>query len=433
MVSFKKNGRPTKAEKGLLKNINNLLSSFTDEDKGRYDFTDEKVTEGGRLNEIWDILQGGSSDEPSKESSDADVSQEDEVTIVGDNKVNTSTGEVLEEEETQEEENNTEENTKETQEEVKFVKQEKEMKDAEEATILDEIENESGGDANEIPTSFNPLSDPIKERSYNKKQSTTVGDIEEPDFGSQPSASEEINAIDEEQAAAEEEAVYEEEEQASAFDGVTNEAMNDLDPKDKKEAAKQLVQTVLDAYEMLHDVGQRYVQYPEEKIQEKIIKEEIDPTMAIPIDELGNTTNVTEFFKEFNEQAAEAISYDPAFGEKVRPAMERVFSKKGWGMTDEQFLLVAFGKDIGWKGMQIMNLKKTANGIMDTFVQLQREKFESQAQAHPAQSVAPDSIVTPPPPPAQEAAEPIYQHEHEQEEEEYDNSSDVTDVAIVQD
>ena len=38
--------------------------------------------------------------------------------------------------------------------------------------------------------------------------------------------------------------------------------------------------------------------------------------------------------------------------------MERVFAKKGWVMTDEQFLLVAFGKDAAWKTVQIMTLKK---------------------------------------------------------------------------
>ena len=120
--------------------------------------------------------------------------------------------------------------------------------------------------------------------------------------------------------------------------------------------------------------------------------------------------------------------------------MERVFSKKGWGMTDEQFLMVAFGKDIGWKAMQVINLKKTAGGIMDTFVQLQREKIEaeSQSQARAAQAVYPDSIVTPPQA-RQEPAQPIYQHEHEdvnnEHEEEYDEGQEDietgTDIAVV--
>jgi hypothetical protein len=124
--------------------------------------------------------------------------------------------------------------------------------------------------------------------------------------------------------------------------------------------------------------------------------------MEIPIDERGTTTNPIEFFQSFNEQAEEAISFDPDFADKVRPAMERVFAKKGWGMTDEQFLMVAFGKDIAWKGVQIMSLKKTANGIMETFVKLQKDKNdairqERRAEATRPRPVSPDSIVTPPP------------------------------------
>jgi len=411
MISFKKNGRPTKSEKGLLKNINNLLSSFSDDDIGRYDFANENVTESGRLGEIWDIL---------KDSPASNSDYEDEVSVINNETVNTSTGEVV----NIEEQNNIKENTKESKEDVKFVKQEDDMIDAEDATILDEIKNESTSNENAIPNSFNPLSDPIKERSYNKKQSTTVGDIEEPDFGAQPSASEELESLAEEQASEKER--YEEEEEYSPYDNLTNESMNDLDPKDKKEASKQLVATVLDGYEMLHDIAKRYVQYPEEKIQEKIIKEEIDPTMAIPIDEFGNTTNVVEFFKEYNEQAAESLSYDPAFGDKVRPAMEREFARKGWGMTDWQFIGVAFAKDIGWKAMQMVTLKKSASAIMDTFVQLQREKIEAMSQSYQAPPLRPDSIVTPPPPQnyrEEAGANPIYQHEHDSED--IDDTEDV--------
>jgi hypothetical protein len=137
--------------------------------------------------------------------------------------------------------------------------------------------------------------------------------------------------------------------------------------------------------------------------------------MEIPLDENGTTTNPVEFFQNFNEQAEEAISYDPEFGEKVRPAMERVFAKKGWGMTDEQFLLVAFGKDAAWKGVQIMTLKKTANGIMNTFEQLQKDKIEAikqsnRAQRRAAPPIQPDAIVTPP------QREPIQKEVYEAEE-----------------
>ena len=123
--------------------------------------------------------------------------------------------------------------------------------------------------------------------------------------------------------------------------------------KEKTLAVKQLVETCLDGYAMLHEIAKMKVVYPEEKLQEKIIAGEIDPSDEIPIDEQGTTVTPVEFIQGFNEQAREAISYDPEFGEKVRPAMERVFAKRGWGMTDEQYLLYMFGKDLAFKGVQV--------------------------------------------------------------------------------
>lgn len=422
MITFKKNGRPTKHEKGLLKNINNILSSVDDSDQQHYGFFNEKVTEGSRLEEIWNILNGEFTEGielPKQEPKPVEVEEERYEDFDG-GKVDTETGEVIEDEPTREVEveNKIEEKEEEAAEEANFVNEEK-KKAMEDATILEEINGEEPKNQG-VPEFFNPLSEPVKERSYNKNPTTSVGEIEEPDFGDAPTPREELQELEEERA----EAQYDEEDEESAFSNVTNEHMNDLDPKDKKLAAKQLVETVLGGYEMLHELGKNFVKYPEDKLQEKAIKGEIDPTMEIPIDEHGNTTNPIDFFKEFNETAEEAIAYDPEFGEKVRPAMERVFAKRGWGLTDEQFLLVAFGKDIAFKGVQIMNLRKTANGIMDTFVQLQQEKIAAMGQAHPAQSVAPDAIVTPPR--QEEPPQPVYQHPHE--EEEYDEHEEEYEV-----
>jgi hypothetical protein len=394
MITFKKNGRPTKHEKGLLKSINNILSSLSEEDKEMYPFNNEKVTDGTRLEEIWNNL------------SIVERNDNNNYLNINGEQVDKETGEVFEK--------NIEKEIKENQE-VNFVKEEKE-ESMEDATILEEI-NEGQPQNEGVPEFFNPLSEPVKERSYNKNPTTSVGEIEEPDFGDVPTPKEELQEIEQEQADSEYE---EEDEEQSGFSSVTNEHLNDLDPKDKKLAAKQLVETILGGYEMIHELGKNYVKYPEDKLQEKVIKGEIDPTMEIPIDEHGNTTNPIDFFKEFNQTAEEAISYDPEFGDKVRPAMERVFAKRGWGLTDEQFLLIAFGKDIAFKGVQIMNLRKTANGIMDTFVQLQQEKIAAMGEPYPAQSVAPDSIVTPPK--QQKPVEPVYEDSESEQayEEEYE-------------
>jgi len=347
-IIFKKNGRPTKKEKLLLKNINSHIYSLGEDSP----YENETVTNTERLDEIWGDLT----------SFKSNINEEETETVFKNENMNEG----------------------------------------------DEIINEAneGVEATEdlgVPSSFNPLSEPIMQRSYATSSQTDVGEIKEPIFEAQSSPTEQLEQIEEEQQYEEQEAVQEaaqEEEEESEFNNVRNPQMEQLNDKDAQLASKQLVQTVLDGYEMLHELGKYFVKYPEDKLQEKIIKKEIDPTMEIPLDENGTTTNPVEFFQGFNEQAEEAISYDPEFGEKVRPAMERVFSKKGWGMTDEQYLLVAFGKDIAWKSVQIMSLKKTASGIMSTFEELQRNKIAAirsqNRQNERPSAVSPDSIVTPP-------------------------------------
>jgi hypothetical protein len=390
-IIFKKNGRPTKTEKIKVKNINTFLSALEDSEKDKYAFSNEKITSVDRLNDIWESVIS-----PKKE-----VVPEEKNTVVNNEhgEVDTSTGELIEEKEQIEKET------------TNFVTNKEEMEESAEV-LIEEVNGEvTDAVEEEVPSFFNPLKEPIVKRSYQKNVQTDVGEIEEPDFGDTRSVEEKLEQIESEKTFNEEDHKFhheeeeeeeEESEGAREWDNVTNEKMQELDKKDAELASKQLVATVLDGYEMLHEIGKNFVKYPEEKLQEKVIKGEIDPTMEIPIDERGTTTNPIEFFQSFNEQAEEAISFDPDFADKVRPAMERVFAKKGWGMTDEQFLMVAFGKDIAWKGVQIMSLKKTANGIMETFVKLQKDKNdairqERRAEATRPRPVSPDSIVTPPP------------------------------------
>lgn len=428
MINFKKNGRPTKSEKSLLKSINNFFSSLSDEDKGKYGFNNETVTDGNRLTEIWDVLSGNPKKAevkaeplPEKKPLTEQAPPESEMNV---------NEEVIKE--------NIEEKQEKPQEETNFVKQQEDMDKAEDAEILEELTENSGTEAEEIPSFFNPNRAPVEQRSYNKQENVDVGEIKEPDFGKAPSVTEQLEDIEKESQSFErkEERRKEEEEQeeqdeieeAKPVNRLTNEPMNEMSGKEKNLAAKQLVQSVLDGYEMLHDLAKNFVKYPEDKLQEAIIKEEIDATMEIPIDAIGTTVNPVEFFKAFNEDAEEAMSYDPEFGEKVRAPMERIFAKKGWGMTDEQFVMVAFGKDIAWKGMQIINLRKTANGIMDTFKELQREKIEAMKSGASDHYEAPSSI-THPSQPQREAARPIVQEEEVYEEEPLQEEEEVSEEA----
>jgi hypothetical protein len=206
---------------------------------------------------------------------------------------------------------------------------------------------------------FNPFNESVVERDYAtpKPASGLIDELEEPSF--MPPTYEDIIQDRQEQEATGINDTFD-----NPFDN-PNPAMNDLDNKDKKIACESLVDTVLDAYEQAHRYAQYIVKVDEETLMQKQAEGKIDLSMQIPVSETGDTMSVAEFVAQYNEQGANAIKYDKDFGIKVRPAMIRVFMKRGWGMTDEQFLLYMFGKDIAIKVGIMFQLKKTINGTLE--------------------------------------------------------------------
>jgi hypothetical protein len=213
---------------------------------------------------------------------------------------------------------------------------------------------------------YNPFSESVVERDYAtpKPASGLIDELEEPSF--MPPSYEDI--IQERQ---EQEATGVNDTFDNPFDN-PNPAMNDLDNKDKKIACESLVDTVLDAYEQAHRYAQYVVKVDEETLMQKQAQGKLDLSMQIPVSETGDTMSVAEFVAQYNEQSANALKYDKDFGYKVRPAMIRVFMKRGWGMTDEQFLMYMFGKDIAIKVGIMFQLKKTINGTLETIEKMHR-------------------------------------------------------------
>ena len=142
-ITLKRNGRPTKASKELIKKINNFLYNLSKEDRESYLFDNEVVTSESRLNDIW-----------------SEIIEPNEPLIKENQFLDRSTGEIIDREEIKENIN------KSVEEHANFVNNNDTMEDA---TIIDEI-NEGGSSAqiDDVPSFFNPLQEPIKQRSYNK-------------------------------------------------------------------------------------------------------------------------------------------------------------------------------------------------------------------------------------------------------------------------
>jgi hypothetical protein len=170
-----------------------------------------------------------------------------------------------------------------------------------------------------------------------------------------------------------------------------NPAFNELEDKEKKKASEQMVDAVLDTYDTLKGLSAKLGQMDEKKVRKMIDEGKIDRNRRITIDEYGNNVGIMEFVQNYNAQVAQAVEPDPSFRKNVRPAMTRVFMKKGWGMTDEQFLLFAFGKDLTITGVTLIGMKK---GLKEILNNLQEEQL---AKGNP---VAPQRPTPPPPAPS---------------------------------
>ena len=160
-----------------------------------------------------------------------------------------------------------------------------------------------------------------------------------------------------------------------------NPSVNQLDDADKKLACEQMVDAALDIYETLWGLGGRFAQVSEEKLQELVNDGSIDPNRRIPVED--TSVSIFEFFQNYNNQVSEASKVDKDFKKKVRPPMIRVFTKHGWGLTDEQFLLIAFGKDAVMRTMTLYQMNKSIKGLINTLSEENSEREKPKSKSTP--------------------------------------------------
>jgi len=243
---------------------------------------------------------------------------------------------------------------------------------------------------------FNPLQESVTERDYSAPQ-IAQGDIpplEEPQFmrkGFDQIKAEQSNGLGSPPSSVGSSSGASAPQMSNDPMNNPNPAFNELEDKEKKKASEQMVDAVLDTYDTLKTLSAKLGQMDEKKVRKMIDEGKIDRNRRITIDEYGNNVGIIEFVQNYNAQVAQAVEPDPSFRKSVRPAMTRVFMKKGWGMTDEQYLLFAFGKDLTITGVTLLGMKK---GIKDILTNLQEEQS---AKGNP---VAPQRPTPPPPAPS---------------------------------
>jgi hypothetical protein len=171
-----------------------------------------------------------------------------------------------------------------------------------------------------------------------------------------------------------------------------NPSMSEMPNQEKKEGAKHMAKMVVDGYEQLHVFANMGLQFSPKKLTRLQSEGEIDLAIPIP-DGYGNTLTAGQFIQDYNEQSKDALTVSPAFKKEVTPILERVFAKRGAGLTDEQMLIYLFGKDIATKGVIFYQMKSTMGDMIEVIKEQTQAYKGAYGQAPP-----------PPPQPKQQSA-----------------------------
>ena len=167
-----------------------------------------------------------------------------------------------------------------------------------------------------------------------------------------------------------------------------NSGLNDLGDKDKEIAAEQLTDGILAGYNDLHGLGRNLAKVSDKKLRKLHTNGEIDLAMEIELDD--GRLSVKDVFNEYNQEVDETITLDDEFIKTVRPVMIRIAKKRGYGLTDEQFLGVTVAKDLLQKGIMVGALIAQSKDLVNQFREMKAdEKIMPPSSPQPEQEQQP--------------------------------------------
>lgn len=203
--------------------------------------------------------------------------------------------------------------------------------------------------------SFNPLAEAVSEKTYTNSasggisQTDLMQDIGEPSFQPPPL---DVNDIPRKES-------NKKPEQKQAF----NPDMQHLSDSERNSSAAQMANFMITMYEKAHGFANEMLKIPEKKINKMQMEGTIDLDIPVPY-EMGKFVPLGEFITEYNGQVAGVLVVEEEFKKNVIPPLTRVLSKRGHGMTDEQYLIFMFGQDLVTKGFQFAQFKSQTKQIL---------------------------------------------------------------------
>lgn len=261
-----------------------------------------------------------------------------------------------------------------------------------------------------VEPDYNPLDEAVNEKKYSQANINTSGidmtkPIEEPIFTPPPFQKKAAPTSSKPEEKVKREPV--------------NPEMKNLSKKEQDMAASQAAKMIIHGYEWMHQLGNKWIQVSDKKLAKLQAAGEINLNAMIDYD-YGKQISAREFFQEYNTQVENLLTVSQEFKDEVTPVLERVLSKRGIGMTDENMLLVLFGKDIAVKSMLIFQQKAVVKNMIENI------KMASMMNQAPQPSPQPQQAQQSQPAPAPEPEPQLRKRKPKT----YEDTSDYTQTQI---
>ena len=232
---------------------------------------------------------------------------------------------------------------------------------------------------------LNPLDEPVNEKRYtqpivNASTADLNKPIQEPSFAPPPLQPKNISSNDEPRKRE-----------------PINPEMKSIPKKETEFAAKQAAQMIIQGYEWAHGLANNALKVSEKKLNQLQAEGEINLNAMIDY-EFGKPIRAGEFFQIYNQQVTNVLTVSDEFKEEATPVLERVLAKRGIGLTDEQYLMYLFGKDIAAKSVLFFQHKAQLNFMIENIKAATTSQYARQAPPpRPAESRATESRPQPAP------------------------------------
>ncbi len=176
-----------------------------------------------------------------------------------------------------------------------------------------------------------------------------------------------------------------------------NPQMRDMKPKDKRDAAERMADTILDGYGWLKGLSNQLLQISETKVKKLQVQGKINITLILPMaaDVHGRRLSIAEYIQLFNEQNQDTLRFEPEDREAIRPVMVQFFAEQGIGMTVRDELIY-------------LGIKELATWGIGLFMGLKAKRDMITALTEATKNLQGGGV--PPGPAAQAAAAPVTPH-----------------------